>query len=250
MKMAAAEALYHTEGGTDETGKKTSAPFSLLTIGTLDGREPVFEITVPYVLGFLAKGDPFAEVWGINDLETLYTERLAEGKINMPVAGNNELQLAYAETLKEVGVDNFVPYIPVAYWTFRLMMASGFIAMAIGALTLFILRKDGLPKAGVMWNVFMLVAVLGPLFANSFGWIFTEMARQPWIVAGVLPTWAAESPGVSAGEVWLSMGLFTILYGVLAVVEVGLMNKFVRLGLPEATPVEVKGEDDVLSFAY
>lgn len=250
MKMAAAEALYETAGGCDEAGNCTSAPFSLLTIGTLDGREPLFEIHVPYVLGFLAKGDPFAQIPGINNLEKLYTERLAAGEFNLPVEPANELQLAYAETLKTVGIEDFVPNIPVSYWTFRLMMATGFVAMAIGAWVLFVMRKGGLPKPGGLWNTLMLVAVLGPLFGNSFGWIFTEMARQPWIVAGVLPTWAAESPGVSAGEVAFSLALYTVIYGVLAIVEVGLMNKYVRLGLPDVAPIEIKGEDDVLSFAY
>ena len=47
------------------------------------------------------------------------------------------------------------------------------------------------------------------------------------------------------------MVLYTVIYGALAVVEIGLMNKYVRLGLPaEVPPVEIKGEDDVLSFAY
>ena len=27
-----------------------------------------------------------------------------------------------------------------------------------------------------------------PLFANSFGWIFTEMGRQPWAVFGLMTT--------------------------------------------------------------
>src|SRR5262249_9632838 len=41
MKMAAAEALYHTA---------TPAPFSLLTIGSLDGSHPVFSIELPRLL--------------------------------------------------------------------------------------------------------------------------------------------------------------------------------------------------------
>ena len=97
----------------------------------------------------------------------------------------------------------------------------------------------------------MLTVVLAPLFGNSAGWIFTEMGRQPWIVAGVLPTASAVSPGVSAGEVLATMILYTVIYGALAVVEVGLMIHYTKAGLPaEVAPVEIKGEDDVLSFAY
>ena len=89
------------------------------------------------------------------------------------------------------------------------------------------------------------------LLGNSFGWVFTEMGRQPWIVAGVLPTASAVSPGVSAGEVLATMILYTVIYGALAVVEVGLRIHYPQAGLPaEVAPVEIKGEDDVLSFAY
>ena len=247
MKMAAAEALYETAGGDGEM-----APFSLLTIGTLDGSRPLFELHVPGVLGLLAKGDPYAQIPGIRDLEAQYTAELASAEFNLPVdGGENALQAAYADKLRTVGITEFVPNIPVSYWSFRIMMTLGFIAMAIGAYALFVLRKGRLPKPSAFWNVLMLTAVLAPLFGNSFGWIFTEMGRQPWIVAGVLPTASAVSPGVSAGEVFLTMVLYTVIYGALAVVEIGLMNKYVRLGLPaEVPPVEIKGEDDVLSFAY
>ncbi|MFP5416390.1 MAG: cytochrome ubiquinol oxidase subunit I [Actinomycetes bacterium] len=239
MKMAAAEALYVTEGGDGEM-----AGFSLLTIGSLDGSEPVFELKVPGVLGLLAKGDPYAEVPGIRNLEASY---LQGGLVNP----DNALQRAYAEKLRTIGVDNFVPNIPVSYWTFRIMMTLGFIAMAIGAWTLFTLRKGRLPKSGPVWSILMTAAVLAPLFGNSAGWIFTEMGRQPWIVAGVLPTASAVSPGVSAGTVFASMVGYTLIYGALAVVEVGLMLHYAKAGLPAVVPpVEIKGEDDVLSFAY
>ena len=248
MKMAAAEALYETAGGNGE-----SAPFSLLTIGNLDGTEPLFELHVPFVLGMLAKGDPYAEIPGIRNLQEEYTSKLAAGEFNLPVgdSGTNELQAAYADKLRTVGITDFVPNIPVSYWTFRIMMTLGFIAMAIGAWALFALRKGNLPKSSGVLNLALLAVVLGPLFANSAGWIFTEMGRQPWIVAGVLPTASAVSPGVSAGEVLATMILYTVIYGALAVVEVGLMLKYAKAGLPaEVPPVEIKGEDDVLSFAY
>ena len=64
-----------------------------------------------------------------------------------------------------------------------------------------------------------------PLFANSFGWIFTEMGRQPWVVFGLDDHRERRSRrGVSAGEVLdLADRRFTLLYGVLAVIEVRLM---------------------------
>ena len=240
MKMAAAEALYETAGGPG----KPMAPFSLFTIGSLDGSKPVFEVTVPGVLGMLAKNDPHAEIKGINNLKAEYQQ----GALVNP---DNHLQKAYAEKLKTVGVAAYTPNIPISYWSFRIMMTLGFIAMAIGIGTLLVLRKGRLPKDGPLWSFLMLAAALAPLFGNSFGWIFTEMGRQPWLVAGVLPTATGVSPGVGVGAVFATMVGYTLLYGALAVVEVGLMIKYVKLGLPsEVPPVEIKGEDDVLSFAY
>jgi cytochrome d ubiquinol oxidase subunit I len=59
MKMAAAEGLYETT---------TSAPFSVLSIGSLDGSEATRIIEIPGLLSFLATGTWDGEVEGINEL--------------------------------------------------------------------------------------------------------------------------------------------------------------------------------------
>jgi cytochrome d ubiquinol oxidase subunit I len=239
MKMAAAEALYESAGG-DGSG----APFSILTIGTLDGSRPLFAIEVPHLLSFLATGTWDGRVQGINELKAAY----ANGQLVDP---SNELQKAYAEHMRAWGVEGFTPIIPVTYWSFRLMIGLGMAAIAVSLLLLWFLRKGGLPPKQWWWTALMIAMPLGPLFANSFGWIFTEMGRQPWIVSGTLPTMAAVSPGVSVVELWISVIGYTLVYGGLAVVEVGLMLKYIRLGLPEVEPVEqITHDDDVLSFAY
>jgi cytochrome d ubiquinol oxidase subunit I len=67
--------------------------------------------------------------------------------------------------------------------------------------------------------------------------------------------------------VWISLSVLTLLYGVLAVIELGLITHFVRRGVTtgDATPTpagadpdrggdtghtDADREDDVLSFAY
>ena len=239
MKMAAAEALWDSAGGPGNP----PAEFSLFTIGSLDGSKDVFSIRVPYLLGILSHNDPFAKVEGINDLNEAYRS----GQLVNP---DNALQQEYASRLAELGITDFTPNIAVSYWTFRLMILTALIGMAIGAYALFTLRKGGLPKKTLTWKTLLWLAPLAPLFGNSFGWIFTEMGRQPWLVAGVMPTASGVSPGVSQLEVWISMIGYTLLYGALAVVELKLMAKYAAAGLPDVAPVEVKGEDDVLSFAY
>ena len=235
MKMAAAEALWETE---------QPASFSIFTIGTLDGSQDVFSIRIPYVLSFLATGDPNGKVEGINDLvKKMETEAFTNS--NVP------LQQQSADRLAKLGVTDWVPNIPVTYWTFRLMMGLGFLAMAISLWVLYATRKDNVPKAGKWWTAMMFAAPLAPLFGISFGWIFTEMGRQPFIVFGVLPTLSAASPGVSAFEVGLSMVLYTLIYGALAVVEVGLLMHYIKLGLPDVVePQVITDEDAPLTFAY
>jgi cytochrome d ubiquinol oxidase subunit I len=235
MKMAAAEALWTTE---------QPAAFSIITIGNLDGTAEVWSWKVPGVLSFLATGDFNGKVYGINDLvKKMESEAFTNSNV--------QLQKESADRLAKLGVENWVPNLPVTYWSFRLMMGLGFLAMAIALWALWQTRKEGVPKAGGLWTALMFAAPLAPLFGNSFGWIFTEMGRQPFIVFGVLPTASAVSPGVSAFEVGLSMVLYTVIYGALAVVEVGLLMHYIKLGLPDvAEPVVLTDEDAPLSFAY
>ena len=195
MKMAAAEALYET---TD------SAPFSLLTIGTLDGSRPVFQIDVPSVLSFLATGDFSSTVQGVNDLQAQYEV--------------------------EFGPGDYTPNIPLAYWSFRLMIGFGALAALFALITLWRMRRGGSLPKGRWFLPAMFALPFMPLIANSFGWIFTESGRQPWLVFGLIRTEDGVSPVVSAGAVLFTMIVFTLLYGVLAFIEVGLVLKVIKNG--------------------
>ena len=206
MKMAAAEALYDT---TD------SAPFSLFTIGTLDGSRSVFQIDVPSVLSFLATGDFKATVEGVNDLQAQYEEKYGPGE--------------------------YTPNIPLAYWSFRLMIGFGAIAFFVALYALWRTRKNNeLPTA--RWFMPAMVSLpFIPLLAITFGWIFTETARQPWAVFGLIKTADGVSAVVSAGSVLFTMIAFTLLYGVLAVIEVGLTLKVIKNG--PATEVDYENPE-------
>ena len=194
MKMAAAEALYST---TD------SAPFSLLTVGSLDGSRSVFQIGLPSLLSFMSTGDFNGVVEGVNDLQAKY-----------------EIQY---------GPGNYTPNIPLAYWSFRLMIGFGAIGLLFALIALRQMRKGGLPS-GRWFKPAMISLPFLPLLANSFGWIFTETARQPWAVFGLIRTSDGVSQVVSAGAVLFTMIVFTILYGALAVIEFGLIRRVIHLG--------------------
>ena len=134
------------------------------------------------------------------------------------------------------------------------MIGLGVLAMVFALLMVWGVRGGRTP-ARKAW-LWMAVAVpLLPVAANSFGWIFTEMGRQPWVVFGLMTTANAVSPGVSAGEVWTSVITFTVLYAVLAVIEIGLMLHFIKRGAdPFEEPPNVRlggdSEDKPLVHAY
>ncbi|PXY22335.1 cytochrome ubiquinol oxidase subunit I [Prauserella muralis] len=200
MKMAAAEALYDSAG---------PASFSLFTIGSLDGSEELFSVRVPGVLSFMATGALDGRVEGINDLQ-----RQAE---------------------QQFGPGDYTPNVPIAYWSFRVMVGFGFLMGLLAIAGLWAMRRGRLP--GGRWFYRAAIAMIAaPFVANSVGWIFTEMARQPWVVYGVLRTADGVSPSVAAGSVLTSMVVFTVLYGVLAVVDGILMYRYAKAGPPQLEP--------------
>ena len=56
-----------------------------------------------------------------------------------------------------------------------------------------------------------------------------EHGRQPWAIEGVLPTFLAVSP-IPAASVAASLAGFVVFYTVLAVFDVFLLRKYIRLG--------------------
>ena len=230
MKMAAAEGLYDTVD--------SNAGFSIFTVGTPDGQEEKFSIKIPGLLSFLATGSTSGQVEGINDLRAKYQQEFGQdpGARYYDPSGN------------------YSPVIPVTYWSFRYMIGFGVLAALFGALILFLTRKGRAPTS--KW--FARMAIWTPIamtLGNAFGWIFTEMGRQPWIVFGLMTTRNGVSPGVSALEAWISIITLTLLYAVLAVVEIGLILRFAKRGAdpfqePPDPSRDSDDEDRPLAFAY
>lgn len=215
MKMAAAEGLYTTE---------TPAAFSILTIGSLDGGRELFALKIPSLLSWLGTGDTGGTVQGINDLQAQYSA--------------------------QYGADNYTPIIPVTYWSFRLMIGFGLAAAAVALWVLWAQRNGRTPTSRWLLRAGLVLPLL-PLAANSFGWIFTEMGRQPWIVFGEMLTRDGVSRSVSMTEVLTSFTAFTLVYATLAVIEVRLLLRYAKAGLPEVTPApDDTDADRPLAFAY
>jgi cytochrome bd ubiquinol oxidase subunit I len=69
---------------------------------------------------------------------------------------------------------------------------------------------------------------------NTAGWLLTESGRQPWIVQGLLKTINANSPSVSATDIWISLIVFILAYIVLGAADLVLMLRYSRHGLAHA----------------
>lgn len=227
MKMAAAEGLYDTE---------TSADFSYITIGSLDGSEEKFSLKIPNLLSFLATGSTSGEVKGINDLRAEY----------QATYGADPGAAYYSP-------GNYTPVIPITYWTFRLMIGLGIAAAAAAGLILWGTRKGRIPTSR-RWVWLAVSLTLMPVLANSFGWIFSEMGRQPWAVFGLMTTERAVSPGVSVAEALISIIALGLVYAVLMVIEIKLMLTYIKAGAPpHIEPSGESGDDTTdrpLAFAY
>jgi len=202
MKMAAAEAMYHTATGAN-------ASFSLFTLGTPDGVSELFSVRIPYLLSFLSTHTLDGTVEGINNLQDQYTTLYGPG--------------------------DYTPMIWVTYWAFRWMIGLGIAHILVAVVGLWLTRKGRSPQATWIWKV-AIWSFPFSLAAMSVGWIFTEMGRQPWLVFGLLRTQDGVSPNVTGLTILISLIAFTLVYGVLAVVEFRLITRAVRQG-PEDAPV-------------
>ena len=254
MKMAAAEAACHT-----------GSAFSVLSLGDPGSRDCADVITlieIPGVLGFLGTGEWGAEMPGISDLEPDYVNQYGE---TIP---DDELYGDRAGSEVE-----YVPVMWVTYWGFRLMIGLGGIVAAGAVIALWLTRKGTVMRSPWIMRL-ALLGMVAPFAANIAGWIFTEMGRQPFVVApnpdatgidGVFMfTAAAVSPGVTAGEMLFSVITLTAVYGVMLVIELFLMTKYIRGGVAASMPElahpgaddDATGGDsddkrgDVLAFAY
>jgi cytochrome d ubiquinol oxidase subunit I len=219
MKLAAAEALWETE---------QPAGFSLFAVGDVEGSRNHVNVQLPYLLSFLATNSFSGEVQGIVDVAEQFTEQFGPG--------------------------DYVPNVAVLYWAFRLMIGLGLAGVALSTAGLWLTRRAAPPPRPWMYRL-AIAALPAALAAHIAGWILTEMGRQPWTVVGELLTAASVSPGVSLAEVAFSLTAFTVLYGVLAVVEARLLWRYVKAGPAPVMPSTPDGDPDndtdtVPAFGY
>jgi len=283
MKLAAMEALYN--GGTDQglTAIAWINPFKQPDYA--NEAEAPLKIDMPYALSFMATNDIHGYVPGINDILNGYTrsdgtqepsieEKMERGRVAIAALATyregvkdgspEEVLRPYMamlqENMKYFGYgylrdkSEAVPYIPVNFWSFRIMVGLGCLfILFFGVLTLMafdipvisIIARRLLATIGVIpetqadkgditalpaWHYWAAIIML-PLayIASESGWLVAEFGRQPWTIQDMLPTWAAVS-NLNAGSVMLTFILFLILFTTMLAVEICILLKQIKKG--------------------
>lgn len=208
MAAAAAEAHYQTADPAD---------WSVIALFDKTGKKVIWDIKIPKAQSFLYYFKFSGEVEGIDNLQAKYEEQYGPG--------------------------DYIPLVALDYWTFRVMVAVGMLMVLLALGALLVAQKKypekWLARSG--WLVWMIVL---PYIANTTGWILTETARQPWVVHGLMQTQSAISPNLTAGTVLISLIGFVLIYAVLMGVDLFLLLKFAKAGLPAADTDSVLMQGD------
>ena len=282
MKLAAMEALYH--GGTDQGLTAIAFVNPFVQPDYANEASAPLKIDMPYALSIMATNDPHGFVPGINDLLNGYTtpdghvepsadEKIERGKKAIAAlaayrqakkAGNEQeagTQLAVLkENMQYFGYGyirdkaELVPFIPINFWAFRIMVGMGCLFILFFALILIliyripylsIITRRLLAAIGLLpeteadgydvtrlpaWHYWLAIALI-PLtyIASESGWLVAEFGRQPWTIQDMLPTWAAVSD-LNAGSIALTFILFLILFTTMLAVEINILFKQIAKG--------------------
>lgn len=263
VKFAALEGLYEGEEGAGLVAIGIMSANSTDT-SSRETKDFVFKIEIPNFLSYLAFGDFNAYVPGINDLvdgnlekeimsveEKISRGRLArESLALLKDAKENGDSATYKEVRARFGSEDFlknyfayfgygflndpnsvIPNVPVAFYSFHIMVILGFYFLLLLALILFYLfRKNLENKRFLLW----LAVISIPLayLASQAGWVLAELGRQPWAIQDLLPTAAAVSH-INSTSVIITFILFAVLFTGLLIAELSIMFKQIKTGPKE-----------------
>jgi cytochrome bd ubiquinol oxidase subunit I len=250
MKLAAIEAMWETE--------PAPASFTIFGIPDLAARKTQYAVDVPWMLGLIATRSLDQEVPGIKPLVAASQERIRSGMLayaalvavrahpedsdaramldqHVKDLGYGLLLKRYTDTVTDATPEQIekaawdtVPNVLPLFWSFRFMVAIGFFFIAFFAVSFWLSAKRRLDHH--KWFLRLaLISLPLPWISSELGWFVAENGRQPWTIDGVLPTFLSAS-SVTAGSVWLSIAGFVVFYSTLAVIELYLMVKYIRLG--------------------
>lgn len=250
MKFAAIEALWHNE--------KTPAGLTLIGIPNEKTMTTDYAINIPYALGLIATRSFTQPLEGIEELIEQGKGHIKEGmlaydaltrlqknpndeqakadfKTHHEFLGYSLLLKKYTENVVDANEEqidkaahDLKPKVAPLFFAFRIMVGCGFFFILLFAVGFYLSAKQKLHTTRWYQHIAFWSLPL-PWVAVELGWIVAEYGRQPWVVQGILPTMMGTS-SLSNGQVMTSLIGFVLFYSTLAVIEVYLMFKYIRLG--------------------
>ena len=249
-KMAALEAMWQTE--------PAPAPFNLIAWPDEAKQKNDFEIQIPWVMGLIGTRSVSKQIPGILDIKARNRERILSGieaakaleqvradptdaaaratlKAHQDDLGFGLLVGMETSDLNQVtpemidrAVDRTIPHVAPMFWTFRVMVALGFLMLALFTVALWqtLRGRCGKHRGLLRWALWSLPL---PWLAGELGWFVAEYGRQPWTIYGVLPTGRSVST-LSVASLYGSLTGFIVFYTALLIIEMFLMVRYARLG--------------------
>lgn len=254
VKLAAIEAEWHTE--------PAPAPFTVIGLPNDKKEHTDYAVKIPYLMGIIATRSTDTQVTGIKDLKQENRERIIKGmhaydlltQLKSNTLEGEALQavkdefkeakadLGYGLLLKKYtdkvvdatpqqidqAMHDSIPKVAPLFFGFRLMVGLGVLFLFIFSASFYFLIRKRLAKQRWLLKL-ALFSIPLPWVAIEAGWIVAEYGRQPWTIAGVLPTHLSAST-LSANDLVFSLTGFILFYTALLIVELYLIIKYARLG--------------------
>jgi cytochrome d ubiquinol oxidase subunit I len=249
-KLAAMEAMWHTE--------PAPAALTLFALPNEKEQRNDLEVKIPYVMGLIGTRSFSKEIPGIAEIKEKNRARIESGMIAVSAMealrkdkndtaakeqfeahkadlGFGLLLKKYTENVSQAtpemiqqAVDSTVPRVAPMFWSFRVMVALGFMfALLLGLSLYHTVRGTFLKQRWLLrWALWFIPM---PWIAAELGWFVAEYGRQPWTIYGVLPTHLSAS-SLSVGSLYGSLTGFIVFYTGLLAIEMYLMVKFARKG--------------------
>jgi len=250
VKLAAVESEWETH--------EPPASFTLVGFPDQENQQTDSAIKIPWLMGLIATRSLDEEVTGLKDIIATnenrirrgmiaydYLQKLRNGDESLENAGFFEEykdDLGYGLLLKaytpnvtdateeqiKLAAKNSIPQVAPIFWTFRIMVASGFAMLLIFALAFYFNARRVIEQKRWLLKI-ILYSIPLPWIAIETGWFVSEFGRQPWAIGEVLPTFLATS-SLTANDIIISMIGFVAFYTFLLVIEMWLMFHFARKG--------------------
>jgi cytochrome d ubiquinol oxidase subunit I len=127
------------------------------------------------------------------------------------------------------------PNVLILFWSFRLMVAIGFLLLFVMVWTGLLWWQGRLYESrSFLWTL-LIVHPLG-FIATELGWVTTEVGRQPWLVYNLMRTVDGISPIPPANVLW-SLSLFLMIFSLILIIYFYYILKTLRIGPDLDSPI-------------